>query len=473
MVGSLALGLGVGALVAWLVAAGRSASAQSSAEVEVVRSRSEVEGLRREAATLREQMSQVRHDATTAMREAREDAARQVAAERAEGEARVRELKQDQEAERQRFASVAGTALEANSKQFLELAAQTMRASTVKNEEALVQREQAIRALVEPLSKSLDKVSAQVTEAESQRREGQSRLTEHLRQLEAANADLRKGTGDLVTALRSSQTRGAWGELQLRRVVEAAGMLRHVDFTEQDTVRDGEGRTQRPDMVVRLAGGKQVVVDAKVAFVGYLEAQQSDDPTVREERLDAHVRHMRKHLDDLAGKRYWDQFEAAPEFVVMFVPAEVFLSAAAERDPALLEDAVRRNVIIATPMTLVALLRTVAFAWRQEALATDAAEVLRVGKELYARLVTMTKHVTDTGRSLTRATESYNKMIGSLESMVLTSARRMVDLDVVDAKDAIDELSGIEEVVRPITKPELLAAEEDRVVAIESAQHKG
>ncbi|GAB2456771.1 DNA recombination protein RmuC [Xylanimonas ulmi] len=455
-IGLLLGALAVGILIGWLVAANRATAARRSADIELARGHAELEGARRDAAGLREQL-----DA------AREDSDRRVAQARAEGEARLREVKADQDAERQRFQSVAGEALAANSKQFLDLAQQTLRASTTKNEEVLAQREQAFRALVEPLNKSLEKVQTQVTDAEAKRREGQSQLSEHLRQLELANADLRKGTSDLVTALRSSQTRGAWGELQLRRVVEAAGMLRNVDFVEQASVATDDG-TLRPDMVVRLAGGKSVVVDAKVAFVGYLEAQQAQDPAVREARLDAHVRHMRKHVEDLAEKRYWNQFDPAPEFVVMFVPAEVFLSAAAERDPALLEDAVRKNVIIATPMTMVALLRTVAYAWRQDALARNAQEVLRVGKELHGRLVTMTKHITATGAGLERATKSYNSMIASLERNVLTSARRMVALDVVDEKDAIEEVKGIEEVPRPITKSELLAAEEERVVSIES-----
>ncbi len=488
-IGLLLGALAVGVLVGWLLAANRAGAARRSADLELVRGHAELEGLRREAAGLREQVDVVRDDAARQVAVVREDAARQlaeareaaerqlaeareiaaqqVAEVRAEGEARVRELKADQEAERQRFETVAGKALRTNSEEFLKLAEQRLSQTTVKNAEVLAQREQAFRALVEPLNKSLEKVQVQVTDAEAKRREGHSQLAEHLRQLEQANADLRKGTSDLVTALRSSQTRGAWGELQLRRVVEAAGMLRNVDFEEQASVTTEDG-TLRPDMVVRLAGGKSVVVDAKVAFVGYLEAQQAEDPAVREARLDAHVRHMRKHMEDLASKKYWDQFAPAPEFVVMFVPAEVFLSAAAERDASLLEDAVRKNVIIATPMTMVALLRTVAYAWRQDALAKNAAEVLKVGKELHSRLVTMTKHITSTGAGLERATKAYNQMIGSLERNVLTSARRMVALDVVDEKDAIEELKGIEEVPRPITKSELLAAEEDRVVALES-----
>nr|BFF18473.1 hypothetical protein GCM10025730_19940 [Promicromonospora thailandica] len=259
------------------------------------------------------------------------------------------------------------------------------------------------------------------------------------------------------------------GELQLRKVVESAGMINRVDFTEQAQVTNEDG-TLRPDMVINLAGGKRVVVDSKVAFIGFLEAQQSDDAAYREQRLDAHVRHMRKHVDDLAGKKYWNQFEPAPEFVVMFVPAEAFLSASLERAPELLEYAAQKNVIIATPTTMLALLRTVAYAWRQESLAENAQKVLSVGKELYARLVTMTGHVTRTGRALETATKSYNQMIGSLERNVLTSARRMVELDVVDERDAVEELKGVEEVPRPITKPELLAADEGGIVAIDRAQ---
>ncbi len=470
--------LGVGVLVGWLVAANRAGAARRSADLEAASRHAENEGLRREVAGLRDQIAvvrddaerraaQARADADARLAEARAEAEERLAQVRAEAEARVRELKADQEAEKQRFRTVAGEALQANSKQFLDLAAQALKASTVKNEEVLVQREQAIKALVDPLTKSLEQVRAEVAQAEKSRIEGQSTLTEHLRQLSVANAELSKGTGDLVTALRSSQTRGAWGELQLRRVVEAAGMLKNVDFDEQASVATDDGRL-RPDMVVRLAGGKNVVVDSKVAFLGWLEAQQADDDEYREARLDAHVRHLRKHVDDLAGKEYWEQFSPAPEFVVMFVPAEAFLSAAVERDPGIMEYAARNNVIIATPMTMLALLKTVAYAWRQEALAENAQKVLTVGKELYSRLVTMTGHITRTGNALASATTHYNKMIGSLESQVLTSARRMVALDVVDESKSIEELSGIEATPRPITKPELLAADAERVVAIES-----
>jgi len=443
----LALGtLVVGVVLGWLVHANRAGSARRSEEMELVRSHAQLEAALREAAGLREQLDMARDEA----------------------ERRLAEVKDDAEAMARQFKALAGDVLQANQQQFLELADQRLKSSTVRHDEVLAQREQAIRALVDPLSKSLDKVREEVSAAEKARAEGASALGEHLHQLASVNAELRQGTSDLVTALRSSQTRGAWGELQLKRVVEAAGMIERVDFDVQVQVTDVDGKQFRPDMVVKLAGGKRVVVDAKVAFLGYLEAQQATDARVREERLDAHVRHVRKHVDDLASKKYWDQFDHAPEFVVMFVPAEAFLSAAMERQPDLMEYAASKNVILASPTIMLGLLRTVAFAWRQEALAENAKEVLKVGRELHSRLVTMTSHITKMGRSLEASTKAYNSMIGSLERNVLTSARRMVELHVVEEKDRIEEVRGLEEVPRPITKSELLAADEGGVVAIET-----
>lgn len=467
----------VGGLVGWLWHANRVSRAGRSEEVERVRLHADVEATRREAASLRAQLDEARATAERRLAEAREEtqerladaraqAERQLAQVRADAERQVLEAKGDEETAAQRFQSVAGKVLHSSNQQFLELAEQRLKASTVKNDETLAQREQAIKALVDPLGKSLEKVREEVAAAEKARAEGSSALTEHLRQLTEVNAELRQGTSDLVTALRSSQTRGAWGELQLQRVVEAAGMMERVDFDVQVQTVNDDGEVLRPDMVVNLAGGKNVVVDAKVAFLGYLEAQQADDPAVREKRMDAHVRHVRKHVDDLASKRYWDLFDHAPEFVVMFVPAEAFLAAALERDPSLMEEAARKNVLLASPATMLALLRTVAFAWRQQALAENAQEVLKVGKQLHSRLVTMTGHITKMGRSLESSTKAYNSMVGSLERNVLVSARRMVELDVVDLKDEIDEVKGLQEVPRPITRPELLAAEEGAVVAL-------
>lgn len=448
----LALGaLAVGVLLGWLSHAQRVAPTLRDADMEVVR-------LRAQAESAEQRIAAAQDRADEQIDAARERATEQIAAARIE-----------QEDTRRQFQALAGDVLDANSKRFLELAEERLKRSTSDGEQALAKREEAVKSLVDPLTKAVELVRSEVLQAEKARIEGQGALVEQMRNVAEVSTDLRNGTADLVTALRSSQTRGAWGELQLRKVVESAGMINRVDFTEQAQVTTDDG-TLRPDMVINLAGGKRVVVDSKVAFLGFLEAQQSDDAAYREQRLDAHVRHMRKHVDDLAAKKYWNQFEPAPEFVVMFVPAEAFLSASLERAPELLEYAAQKNVIIATPTTMLALLRTVAYAWRQEALAENAQKVLTVGKELYARLVTMTGHVTRTGRALESATKSYNQMIGSLERNVLTSARRMVELDVVDERERIDEVRGIEEVPRPITKPELLAAEEGGVVAIDRAQ---
>jgi len=441
----------VGVLLGWLGHAQRNASALRDVDLEVVRLRAEVDSAERQVSA------------------ARERADEQIAAARGRATEQIAAARSEQENARRQFQALAGDALDANSKRFLELAEERLKRSASDGEQALAKREEAVKSLVDPLTKDVELVRNEVLQAEKARIEGQGALVEQMRNVAEVSTDLRNGTADLVTALRSSQTRGAWGELQLRKVVESAGMINRVDFTEQAQVTTEDG-TLRPDMVINLAGGKRVVVDSKVAFLGFLEAQQSDDPAYREQRLDAHVRHMRKHVDDLAGKKYWNQFEPAPEFVVMFVPAEAFLSASLERAPELLEYAAQKNVIIATPTTMLALLRTVAYAWRQEALAENAQKVLSVGKELYARLVTMTSHVTRTGRALESATKSYNQMIGSLERNVLTSARRMVELDVVDDRESIEEIRGIDEVPRPITKPELLAADEGGVVAIDRAQ---
>ncbi|WP_418277639.1 DNA recombination protein RmuC [Isoptericola jiangsuensis] len=471
--------LALGVLLGWLWHALRTAGRHRSAEMEAVRGHAELDTARREVAGLREQVQAAKDEGDRRLAVAAQETERRLAVAheqaqarltevRAEAERQVAAAKGDQERAAQQFKSLAGEVLSSNNKQFLELAEQKLRATTVRNDETLAQREEAFKALVDPIGKSLEKVRAEVVEQEKRRIEFDSRINENMRHLADVSGELRKGTSDLVTALRSSQERGAWGELQLQRVVEAAGMIEQVDFDVQVQVTNDDGETLRPDMVVNLAGGKSIVVDSKVAFLGYLEAQQSDDAAVREQRMAAHVRHVRKHVDDLASKRYWDLFDHAPEFVVMFVPAEAFLSAALERDPALMEDAARKNVILASPATLLAMLRTIAYSWRQQSLADNAQEVLRVGKQLHSRLVTMTGHVTKMGRSLEASTKAYNSMIGSLERNVLTSARRMVELDVIDAKDEIEEVKGLQETPRPITKPELLAAEEGGVVSIDA-----
>jgi DNA recombination protein RmuC len=359
------------------------------------------------------------------------------------------------------FRSLAADALATSTDQFLALAHQRFAADHQTQVGELAQREQAVRAMVEPLSRTLDQVRVELSTAEQARAAGQAALGEQVRAMHQASEHLRGETAQLVTALRSSQVRGKWGELQLKRVVEAAGMLAHVDFVEQDQVRTDDGLL-RPDMVIKLAGGKNVVVDAKVAFLGFLDAAQATDERVRTERLAAHARHVRAHVDDLSAKRYWDQFAPAPEFVVMFVPAESFLHAAAEQDPLLIEYAFERNVVIATPTTLLALLRTVSYAWRQDALASNAQAVLSLGKELHGRLATMGAHLAKLGRAIDSAAGAYNQTVSSLETRVLVSARRFADLHVVDGDlptpaPANPQLSAV-------SAPELVASAEELIV---------
>lgn len=376
-------------------------------------------------------------------------------AERRGSAERLRALQEDSDRLSDQFRALAADALAANNEQFLGLAEQRLRSTQVAGQADMAKRAEAVHSLVDPLTRTLAEVRQQMTAAEEARIASAAALGEQVRGMRETSDLLRSETGALVTALRSSDVRGAWGEMQLRRVVEAAGMLNRVDFVEQSHVETDDGPL-RPDMVVHLAGGKRVVVDAKVAFLGYLEAQQATDPGVRAARLAAHARHVRKHVDDLAGKRYWDQFSPTPEFVVMFLPAEPFLSAAVEDDPALLEYAFSRNVVIVTPVTLMALLRTVAYAWRQDALAENAQKVLDVGKELHSRLATMSSHLTRLGRSIGQAAEAYNRTVGSLETRVLVSARRFSDLDLVD--DPLPAPTPITPHLTVLTAPELLEA---------------
>jgi DNA recombination protein RmuC len=409
----------------------------------------------------------------TRLRAAEVDAARaraQLDAERAAHTERIEALAADHVRQSEQFRTLAADALAHNNEQFLALAHQRLSASHQTQVGELAQREQAVRALVEPLSRTLDAVRTELTTAEKARMAGQASLGEQVRAMRESSEMLRSETAQLVTALRSSQVRGRWGEIQLRRVVESAGMLAHVDFVEQAQVRTDDGLL-RPDMVVKLAGGKHVVVDAKVAFLGFLDASTATDEAVRADRLKAHARHVRAHVDDLAAKRYWDQFAPAPEFVVMFVPAESFLHAALDEDPSIIEHAFERNVVIATPMTLLALLRTVAYAWRQDALASNAQAVLSLGKELHGRLATLGSHLARLGRAIDTAAGAYNQTVSSLETRVLVSARRFADLNVVDA--GLETPPAANPQLSAVSAPELVAFASEHAVSLDDVSGVG
>jgi DNA recombination protein RmuC len=318
-------------------------------------------------------------------------------------------------------------------------------------------RREDIALTVAPLREALGKVEVHLRELEQARLTAYAGLTEQVGFMQSTGEALRDQTSSLVNALRAPQARGRWGEMQLRRVVELAGMVEHCDFTEQASVTGDHG-TVRPDLVVELAGGKRVVVDAKVSLAAYLDAAESRDPDLVEARMLAHARHLREHVKGLAAKEYWRSFEPTPEFVVLFVPGDAFLAPALERDPQLLEDAMALKVLIATPTTLIAMLRTVAYSWQQEALTANAREVFELGRELYRRLGTLGGHTERLGRALSRSVEDYNALVGSLERNVLVQARRMADLQVTDADLAAP--TPVVAATRPLGAPELLASVE-------------
>jgi DNA recombination protein RmuC len=351
---------------------------------------------------------------------------------RDEAERRIADLKDQHAALRDQFKAMATEVLEQSSKSLLLTADERFKRAHEAQDAELAKREQAVKQLVEPMAKALDEVKRQTSEAEKARAEGQATLREQVVQMVAASDKLDRKTTDFINTLRRSDVRGNWGEVQLRRVVELSGMVNFVDFTEQDNVQD-EGRNLRPDMVVHLAGGRSVVVDSKVALVALIEAFETDDEAVRAERLLAHARHVKKHVDDLSSKKYWEQFSPTPEFVVMFVPSEAFYQAALEQDPALQEYAFSKNIVIATPTTLVAMLRTVAHAWKEAALADNARDVLNAGQDLHKRLLTMGEHFAKLGRALDSAGKAYDGVVGSYERSVLPGSRRLAELKVIDA----------------------------------------
>jgi DNA recombination protein RmuC len=348
-----------------------------------------------------------------------------------------------------RFDALAADALRKNNESFLELASAK-----------LGQKEQAVEHLVAPLKESLQKVDGKLHELEVARKGAYSSLAEQVRQLMETQKELRSETGNLVSALRDRpNVRGRWGEIQLRRVVEMAGMLEHCDFETQAHVATEDGRL-RPDLIVQLPGGKKVVVDAKMAGQAYLESLQCDDDESRLVKLREHARQVRDHVTKLSAKSYWAQFDQTPEFVILFIPGETFLSAALEQDPALIEDGVNQQVIIATPTTLIALLRAVSYGWRQETIAESARAVSDLGRELYSRLATMTEHFSKVGRGLETAVRSYNETVGSLETRVLPSARKFKEHGIAPAGE-LAPLNVVDRSVRPVSAPELPAADAD------------
>jgi DNA recombination protein RmuC len=372
-----------------------------------------------------------------------------VALERKANEEKIALLSQMTEELRESFQALSADALKSNNQAFLHLAQSTLEKFQSEAKGDLELRQQAVENMVAPIGESLKKVDEQIRQMESVRDRAYGDLTTQVRSLITTQEKLQNETGNLVKALRSPTVRGRWGEIQLKRVVEIAGMLPYCDFVEQETVTTTAGRF-RPDLIVRLPGGKNVVVDAKTPLLAYLEAVEATDDEYRRQKLMDHASQVRTHMTQLSSKLYQEQFEPSPEFVVMFLPGETFFSAALEQDPALIERGVNQKVIPASPTTLIALLKAVAYGWNQEKLARNAQEISALGKELHDRLRLLGAHIENVGKGLDRAVDSYNKAVGSLESRVMVSARKFVELGA-PATEEIAELNPIETTTRNLT----------------------
>jgi DNA recombination protein RmuC len=383
--------------------------------------------------------------------------------ERRAAQERKESFKQAADELAEKFKALSRDALKDNSQSFLELANTTLQRfqQTAKGE--LEQRQQAIDQLVRPLKESLEKVDGKINDLEKTRAGAYSELREQVRALAMSQLQLQAETGNLVKALRAPHVRGRWGEIQLRRVVELAGMLQYCDFVEQETVATEDSRL-RPDLIVRLPGNRTIVVDSKVPFDAFYESISTTDEVVRLAKLKEHARLVRTHITSLSRKSYWEAVQPTPEFVLLFLPGETFYSAALEHDPKLIEDGVGQSVIIATPTTLIALLKAVSYGWRQEQMAENAQEVSKLGKDLYDRLRTFTSYFADIGRGLDRALESYNKGVGSLEARVLVTARKFKERGAI-AGEEIQTLEPIDKAARLLTLdegglfPDLVAGE--------------
>lgn len=483
----LIVGLAVGAVAAWFVATAQSRRREAEARAVLDSERSD---LARERAVGGERLEATQRDLNRVQSErdlfekrldaARDEAEQRVDALRGEitelkekGAELQTELEKDrkqaseklallEEAKKQltdAFDALSSKALKSNNQSFLDLAQTHLAKFQETARGDLDKRQKAVDEMVKPIRESLDRVEKQTREIESARKEAYGSLSQQVKSLGESQQRLQGETANLVQALRAPQVRGKWGEFQLRRVAEMAGMIPYCDFHEQVTT-DGEDGRQRPDMVVRLPNDQVIVVDSKVSLIGYYDAMSADTDEARDVAMSRHARHVRDHVKALAGKNYWKEFDQTPEFVVLFMPAENFFSTAVRNYPDLIEDGVRQGVIIATPTTLIALLKAVAYGWKQESLAENARKISQLGQEIYGRLATFSQHLASVGKGLQSGMSAYNRAVGSLERQVLPSARRFPELGVsVSGAKPIPELDSIEEGPRQIQAPELVLPE--------------
>jgi DNA recombination protein RmuC len=435
------IGLLFGGLLAWLALRSRTAALQARLSL----TQNELAGVKADLARLSEDQRDLiesRARLESALESERKSSTEKIELLAKSGDRAATDLQNA-------FKALAADALKSNNSSFLQIAQETLKRFQSEAKGDLDARQKAVADLVTPVRESLSKVDAQIQQMEIARGGAYSDLKAQVQSLIVTQKELQSETGNLVRALRTPNVRGRWGEIQLRRVVEIAGMLPYCDFAEQETINTDAGRF-RPDLVVKLPGGKNVVVDAKTPLDAFLGAFESTDEEVRRKSLLNHARQVRDHMETLSSKKYWEQFEATPEFVVMFLPGETFFSAALEQDPGLIEQGVLQRVIPASPTTLIALLKAVAYGWNQDKLARNAQQISNLGKELHERLRKLAAHITGVGTNLDRAVEAYNQAVGSLENRVLVSARKFAELGASVAED-IPELEPIETTARALS----------------------
>jgi DNA recombination protein RmuC len=389
-------------------------------------------------------------------------------AERRNAAEKLAVLEQARESLKDAFAAVSADLLAQNNSRFLELAKEKFGELQHNAAGDLATRQHAIAELVQPLQESLKKVDAKLQDVDRERATSHAVLAEQLRSLTHAQLALQSETGRLARALRSPNVRGQWGELQLRRVLEAAGMLEGSHFEIKESVHGEDGRLT-PDVVIKLPGGKNVVVDAKVALTAFLDALECDDEAQRDQKLRDHARQVKDHVVRLGNKGYWTHFQPAPDIVVMFVPGEALLSAALQHDAALLEFSMTKGVMLASPLTLIALLRAIAYGWQQEKIARNALEISELGRQLYDRIAKLAEHWEAVGKSLAKAVASYNGAVGTLETRVLVTARRLKDKGV-SAGEELPDLETIDQTPRPLGAPQLTGLFDDAAESMADEQ---